>query len=65
MEINIILSGLIIIVHIISILKVIVNLIIMHLASKETFHYFKAKPTKIHSIKINHIWTQIIFNTSQ
>ena len=37
----------------------------IHWASKETYHFFRATLTKIHSIKINHIWTQISFNTSQ
>ena len=36
----------------------------LHWASKETYHFFRATLTKIHSIKINHIWTQISFNTS-
>ena len=30
---------------------------------KETYHFFKATLTKIHSFKINNIWTQISFNT--
>ena len=33
----------------------------VHLASKETFHFFTATLTKIHRIKINHIWTQISY----
>ena len=35
----------------------------VHWASKETYHFFRVTLTKIHSIKINHIWTQISFNT--
>ena len=35
--------------------------IYIHWASKETYHFFRATLTKIHSIKINHIWTQISF----
>ena len=31
----------------------------VHWASKETYHFFRVTLTKIHSIKINHIWTQI------
>ena len=31
-------------------------------ASKETYHFFRATPTKIHAIKFNNIWTQISFN---
>ena len=30
-------------------------------ASKETYHFFRATPTKIHAIKINNIWTEIGF----
>ena len=37
---------------------------IIHWASKETYHFLRAMLTKIHSIKLNHIWTQISFNTS-
>ena len=36
--------------------------IYIHWASKETYHFFRATPTKIHVIKIN-ICTQISFNT--
>ena len=36
----------------------------IHWASNETYHFFRVTLTKIHSIKINHIWTQISFNTS-
>ena len=35
---------------------------IIHWASKETYHFFRATLTKIHAIKIN-IWTEISFNT--
>ena len=35
----------------------------VHWASKETYHFFRATPTKIHAIKINNIWTQISSNT--
>ena len=35
----------------------------LHWASKETYHFFRATPTKIHAIKINNICTQISFNT--
>ena len=30
----------------------------IHLASKETYHLFRATHTKTQSIKMNHIWTQ-------
>ena len=36
---------------------------IIHWASKETYHFFIATPTKIHHIKINHIWTLISYST--
>ena len=36
----------------------------IHWASKETYHFFGATLTKLHSNKMNHIWTQISFNTS-
>ena len=36
----------------------------LHWASKETYHFFKATLTKIHRIKINHIWTQISYYSS-
>ena len=36
-----------------------VNRIDIHWASKETYHFFKATLSKIHCIKMNHIWTQI------
>ena len=32
-------------------------------ASKETYHFFRATLTKIQTIKMNHIWTQISYNT--
>ena len=35
----------------------------LHWASKQTYHFFRAMFTEIHWIKINHIWTQINFNT--
>ena len=35
----------------------------IHWASKQTSHFFRATLTKIRSIKINHIWTQISFNS--
>ena len=35
----------------------------LHWASKETYHFFRVTFTEIHCIKINHIWTQISFNT--
>ena len=35
----------------------------IHWASKGTYHFFRAKLTKIHAIKNNHIWAQISFNT--
>ena len=35
----------------------------LHWASKETYHFFRARLTKIHTIKINNIWTQVNFNT--
>ena len=28
-------------------------------ASKEIYHFFRARLTKIHAIKINNIWTQV------
>ena len=34
----------------------------LHWASKETYHFFRATLTKIHCIKINHIWTQISYS---
>ena len=40
------------------------SLFLIHWASKETYHFFRVTLTKIHSIKINHIWTKISFNTS-
>ena len=35
----------------------------IHWASKETYHFFRATRTKIQSIKINHIWTQISYSS--
>ena len=35
----------------------------VHWASKETYHFFRAMLTKIHGIKINHIWTQISYSS--
>ena len=32
-------------------------------ASKETYHFFRATLTKIHTIKIDNLWTQLSFNT--
>ena len=36
----------------------------VHWVSKETYHFFRATLTKIHCIKINHIWTQISYSFS-
>ena len=36
---------------------------VLYWASKETYHFFRATLTKIHHIKINHIWTQISYNS--
>ena len=36
---------------------------LIHWASKETYHFFRATCTKIQSIKMNHIWTQISYST--
>ena len=36
----------------------------VHWVSKETDHFFRVMLTKIHLIKINHIWTQIISYSS-
>ena len=38
-----------------------INYCNIHWASKETYHFFRATITKIHFIKINHIWTQISY----
>ena len=35
----------------------------IHWASKETYHFFRAMLTKIHRIKMNHIWTQISYGS--
>ena len=35
----------------------------LHVASKETYHFFRATVTKIHPIKIYHIWTLISYYT--
>ena len=31
--------------------------------SKETYHFFRVTFTKLHCIKMNHVWTQISYNT--
>ena len=35
----------------------------VHWASKETSHFFRVTLTKIHNIKMNHIWTQISYSS--
>ena len=40
----------------------VINIIIIPWASKETYHFFRVTLTKIHLIKMNHIWTQISFS---
>ena len=36
----------------------------LHWASKETYPFFRATLTKIHNIKVNHIWTEITYYSS-
>ena len=37
---------------------------IIHWASKEVYYFFRRVVTEIYCIKINHIWTQMNFNTA-
>ena len=40
-----------------------INMLIIHWASKETYHFFRATLTKTQSIKMNHISTQFSYST--
>ena len=41
-----------------------VKALCLYTERQKKHHFFRVTLTKIHSIKINHIWTQISFNTS-